>query len=106
MLKVRIHSDMAGLGNLLMFFYEERDGKRFIAKPVKLEFEEHKRYESINPTIDIPYIMAEGFLNSFAEALDERGIKTDSDAKLHGTLDATRYHLEDMRTLLKLKKGA
>jgi len=28
---------------------------------------------------------------------------TSKDAKIEGTLEATRYHLEDLRKLLKLK---
>ena len=48
-------------------------------------------------------IIAQDFLQGLAEALDKQGIKTDKDAKIQGTLDATRYHLEDLRKLLKLK---
>jgi len=42
-------------------------------------------------------------LQAFAEALSERGIKTDNDHKIAGTLEATKYHLEDMRKLAKVK---
>lgn len=47
-------------------------------------------------------LVAQDFLQALAEALDDRGIKTDKDAKIQGTLEATEYHLEDLRSLLKL----
>jgi len=43
-------------------------------------------------------------LRSFAEALSEYGIKTDNDHKIAGTLEATKYHLEDMRKISKVKE--
>lgn len=43
-------------------------------------------------------------LPAFAEALSKRGIKTDNDHKIAGTLEATKYHLEDMRKLAKVKE--
>lgn len=36
------------------------------------------------------------------QALSEMGLRTDRDAKLEGTLEATRYHLKDMRALAGL----
>ena len=48
---------------------------------------------------------ANQILKELAEAIDKQGVKTDQDAKTEGLLQATKYHLEDMRTLLKLNKG-
>jgi len=39
------------------------------------------------------------WLEALAEALDGAGIKTDK-AKAEGLLEATKYHLEDMRNLV------
>lgn len=44
----------------------------------------------------------EDALQAFAEALSERGIKTDNDHKIAGTLEATKYHLENMRKIAKV----
>lgn len=43
-------------------------------------------------------------LKGLAEALATRGVTTEPQAKLEGTLEATKYHLEDLRTLSKLRK--
>lgn len=86
-----------------IFIYEERGDKTFLAKPVELELEEIDRHKSIEPTLRIGGVSNQ-FLQSLAEELDELKIKTDKDAKIQGTLEATKYHLEDMRSLLKLKK--
>jgi len=83
--------------------YDERNGKRYIAQPVKLIFKEWKEGEEIKPTLEIGGFFEGEFLEALAEALDEKGIKTDKDAKIEGILEATKYHLEDLRKLLKLK---
>ena len=36
------------------------------------------------------------------QALSDMGLRTDRDAKLEGTLEATRYHLEDVRAIAGL----
>ena len=71
------------------------------------EVKELKDYEEIPQEfiMKISSYVANDFLNALAEALDKRGIKTDKDAKIQGTLEATRYHLEDLRSLLKLKEN-
>ena len=46
----------------------------------------------------IPNVM----LKQFADQLSEMGVKTDNDHKIAGTLEATKYHLEDMRKLAKV----
>ena len=51
----------------------------------------------------VPGYMANALLKSLAEALSERGVKTKMDATMEGQLDATKYHLEDLRKLLKIK---
>ena len=43
-------------------------------------------------------------LQAFAEALAGRGIKTNNDHKIEGTLEATKYHLEDMRKIAKVTR--
>lgn len=42
-------------------------------------------------------------LKPFADKLSALGIKTDDDHKIAGVLEATKYHLEDMRKLAKVK---
>jgi len=46
----------------------------------------------------------EAALKAFADALAERGVKTDNDHKIAGTLEATKYHLEDMRKIAKVSQ--
>jgi hypothetical protein len=56
----------------------------------------------IKPFLSLSGVMAKEFFQTLAEALDKEGVKTDNDAKIAGTLEATRYHLEDLREMLKL----
>ena len=78
-------------------------GQNLLVKPMDFIFEETSVGTYHPPSIRLDNIHATEFLTALAEALDEKGIKTDKDAKIQGTLEATRYHLEDLRELLKLK---
>lgn len=91
-------------GDLSLYFYERRDGRTYAAKPVDLVFSPVDDQEPTLPTIRVSPIFADAFLAALAEALNDAGVKIDKDAKLQGTLDATRFHLEDLRTLLKLAR--
>lgn len=41
-------------------------------------------------------------LQAFANSMASQGIKTTNDSKNEGLLEATKYHLEDMRKIAKL----
>lgn len=51
----------------------------------------------------VPSHMVDSLFKSLAEHLSERGVKTKNDSLIEGQLDATKYHLEDLRKLLKIK---
>lgn len=53
--------------------------------------------------MEIPLPIWSDMLKAFAELASGKGIKLESDLKREGQLEATKYHLEDMRKLLKLK---
>lgn len=57
--------------------------------------------ERIRPTLTI----SEHTANRMAQALADKDIKTDRDAKLQGTIEAMREHLADLRKMLKLDRG-
>lgn len=83
-----------------IYVTEERlDGELYVAKPVQLIFEKDDDLQHLEPTIRLTGLIGEAFLKAMAEALDERGVKTDKDAKLEGTIEALRLHLRDMRVL-------
>ena len=46
--------------------------------------------------------MSDDQLQAFADSLAGKGIKTINDHKNEGLLEATKYHLEDMRKIAKL----
>jgi hypothetical protein len=84
-------------------FVEQTERSRRACKPIQLVFEEKQEGARIEPSLKLYGEDANNFLKSIAQALDESGVKTDMDAKIEGTLEATRFHLEDLRKLLKLK---
>src|SRR5579859_6227302 len=72
-------------------------GKMFVAQPIPLTMTPFEEGEIPEPTLTLPRFEAYEFLQKLAEALDQKGVKTDKNAKLEGTLSATQYHLEDLR---------
>ena len=90
--------------NLLgIWITQERDGVIYLAEPLQLTFKETKTGYEPPPTLEFPYPDSEQFMKAMAEAIDRNGIRTDSDAKIQGIMEATKYHLEDLRSLLNLK---
>jgi len=90
-------------GNLKIAIIDEHpDGRVFAVQPVELVLKEIPDNLEIPVAFNFGRIMSQQFLVAMAEALDKHGVKTDKDAKIQGTLEATKYHLEDLRKLLKL----
>ncbi|MCR4307095.1 MAG: hypothetical protein NUV80_00885 [Candidatus Berkelbacteria bacterium] len=102
-MKIIFYTNPARIG-VDMLILDEQNGKKYLAKPMKIVFEEYEYSVDVEPTLRLPDMNAQEFMRAMAEALDEQGVKTDKDSKIAGTLDATKYHLEDLRSLLKLKK--
>ena len=105
-MKVKIRLDE--LGDVVnIYLYEKRGGNGdiYIAKSIDLVFTKRETGMIAKPTLRLPLYGGDGeILQSLAEELDKMNVKTDKDAKIQGTLEATRYHLEDLRRLLKLNK--
>jgi len=85
---------------LSIFFCEERQGKIYIAKSVELVYEEYKPGAVHDPTLQIWQPIANEFLKALAEELKKYGVRTVSDDKMEGILEATKLHLEDMRDIV------
>lgn len=83
---------------------EKSYGKRWVVKPIELKLEEVKEGDQVKSTFDIPFTETHEFLKSMAEMAESMGIKTDkqevAEQKGGVILEATKYHLEDMRRLV------
>ena len=101
MIEAKIYQESV-TGEINITFIDRKEGRLYVAQPVELILKERRRGERVEPTIRMDYLYAQEFLKALAEALDKNGIKIDKDAKMEGLLEATRYHLEDLRKLLKL----
>ena len=102
--EVRIGKDITRAGIAIIVF-DRRKGQNSVINLYTGETKVLKDFEEIPQDfmMKLSSFIANDFLQALAEALDQQGIKTDKDAKIAGTLEATKYHLEDMRKLLKLK---
>lgn len=99
-MSVKIRSCDFGMGKAILFIHDRYDGKRFVAKPINLEFVEADPCVEIEPTLRITGEIATEFFKELAEEMDRNGIKTDNDFKIKGLLEAKEAHLQDMRKLV------
>ncbi len=87
--------------NVELFLYEVRaNGQKAIVLPINPTYKLTDEGEKVEPTMILTPIAANELLNGLAESLDNAGIKPPSIHKLEGLLEATKKHLEDMRTLV------
>jgi len=56
--------------------------------------------QNCNPLLRIPADMFDILLQEIIRFNDDRGYKTKDENRLEGELKATKYHLEDMRSLV------
>ena len=63
-------------------------------------FDGYARSFDVKPT----FVLDKAEAQAIVEALAAEGIHADNDAKIAGTLEATRAHLNDLRAMLKLDK--
>ncbi len=85
-----------------IWFIEDLGGGQYsVAKPVDFTFVTHKDSDiNTPPTIKLNSFFAQEFLHAWAEALKEEKISVEDTFNLEGQLQATKYHLEDMRKLV------
>ena len=104
--EMSVYIDKNAMGMVNIYFVEERaNGMRAIAQPIQLVMKEQRGdCAIIEPSLSLDPHTGHAFLSAFANALAESDFKTEKDAKLLGTLEATRDHLEDMRGILQMKK--
>lgn len=98
--KVSIYQEPCFGGLSVVFWEKGLDGKTYMIAPMQVKRVEVKDGCSIEPSIRLSPDMAPAFMQAMAEALDTHGIKTDSDAHIAGTLEATKEHLKDLQKLV------
>ncbi len=101
--KFEVHiSAEPAFDGIKIWFVDRGNGRQRVAHPIELTFEEYLEGAVIPPTLTLNRWLADDFLRAMAEALDKRGVKVEHEHKVHGQLEATKYHLEDLRNLLKI----
>ena len=105
-IKIDISRSQLGIGDYAVVLYREIEAEayevvHFDEKGQKV-FTHYKTGEMFSgPTLTLD--LSE--LKALGDAIAEIGIKTDSDMKREGLLEATKYHLEDFRKLVFRETG-
>ena len=98
--KVYIRQSIESLNDEIVIIEELPNYKRRVALPMKLEWEELSQGGSCRPTLRVPEEISQELYKALQLALEKRGTKPDSTSKVEGILEATKYHLEDVRRLV------
>jgi hypothetical protein len=99
--KVKVDNS-PGFGGVGFFMYNEPDysGKIRVVKKFKLETEEIDQHDVISPSFVLDHRDAEEFLQEVTNEAAKRGIFPKDFKQQKDNLEATQYHLEDMRKLV------
>lgn len=73
------------------------NGRSFIVKPIKMELQEFKPFDEIEPTMELRHEEAKEFMLAMRSAVNEY-FKYEEPSQAE--LNATKFHLEDMRKLV------
>jgi hypothetical protein len=103
-MKIRVGKSDFGLTIDFLFYLETNGYPSHVAKPVELEFVPMEEGKISQPTVSINSLEGQQLLKSLIEELENQGIRADKEAKNEGELIASKYHLEDLRKLLKITK--
>jgi len=88
---------------LELYIIEEGGDYRAVAQPIDMIFKRFQLGEVISgPTLRVPDYFALPMIKAFAELAGTMGVKRTDESKTEGLYEATKYHLEDMRKLMKL----
>jgi len=98
--KVYIRESLENETDEIVIIEELPNYKRRIALPMELEWKEISQGESYQPTLRISERISQELYKALQSALENYGAKPDSTSKLEGILEATKYHLGDMRKLV------
>lgn len=91
--------------DLELYIIEEGQDYRAVAQPLEMTFKRITLGERIDaPTLRVSDYFALPMIKAFAELAGTMGVKRDDETKIEGLYEATKYHLEDMRRLMKLSK--
>lgn len=105
-MKVYINHDEWQDATNIWIVAEDHRGRRHVAKPMKLEFVEMGDEKILHePSLKINRTFNEDtkFLQALSDALSKTGYKPKDVEENAGELKAAKYHLEDLRKLLKIK---
>jgi hypothetical protein len=105
--KVAINQHWNNPGAADVIIYREAGGDKIQvlyiedAKTWTVSVKEFSAAAVVEPSLRLPA----GVLEALMAGLQEHGIKPPGEHKIAGLYEATKYHLEDLRGLLKLNGG-
>lgn len=106
-MKIKAYEDPQNFKTNFLLYTDKGNGEVYTVAPVDALLVRMQDGKEVKPTFSIQNSDAREFIKSMAELAEKMGIKTDSqiaeETRNKGVLDATKYHLEDMRKLVFLE---
>jgi len=78
----------------------DKDGKRYVAEPMNLSFKELVAGSASEATLETDRVIAKELLQGLSTALNQAGYRDNATESFQSELNATRKHLEDIRSLV------
>ncbi len=103
---IKIYADYKNfMRRLDLYIVEEGENYQAVAQPMEISFKRYEIGAAVDaPTLCVPDYFALPMIKAFAELAGSLGVKRTDETKTEGLYEATKYHLEDMRHLMKLTK--
>ena len=99
-MKIKVTTQYSSVGGNVFIYFDRGNGKISVLQSDMKTLIDNDIMEPIKPTFEVPNF--QDFINAMGEAVMEYGYKGSKEAKNEGMLESTKYHLEDLRKLLKL----
>lgn len=103
---IKVYADYKDFKRTLdLYIIEEGEDYRAVAQPLEILFKRQSIGEVIAaPTLQVSDYFALPLIKAFAELSGTMGIKRQDESRIEGLYEESKYHLEDMRRLLKLPR--
>ena len=95
--KVNRPIDMLGLQ---LYIYRRCNGRTYVLEPVKLNERLYEQGEVVLPTMHLNEFTAKPLMKALGDAVNDLGMKTESESLLLGKMAAMKEHMRDLQKII------
>ncbi len=96
---VRVNRPIDMLG-LQIFMYRKWNGQVFVVEPMKLIERQVESGELVEPSLFLNEFTAKPLIKALGDAVNDLGMKTESEELLLGQMAAMKEHMKDLQKII------